>query len=141
MSDGTHKGPRVIVGGLSSIVGIGLDLVELSRISRSLERWGTRLVHKLMDPAEADALPEAGEPRVLAVATAIALKEAASKAIGTGWSRGVHWRQVVARSGPPAVDLTGRAAEVARRLGSSGSTRASVETRGDLLLAEVWLLR
>ncbi len=80
--------------------------------------------------------------RARAIAAAIALKEAASKALATGWSRGVHWRQVVARPGPPpAVELTGRAAEVAHARGSSGETSASIETRGDLLLAEVWLLK
>jgi holo-[acyl-carrier protein] synthase len=125
-----------------SVLGIGLDLVELSRVARSLERWGTRLVDRLMDPDEAGRLPPAGEPRVRAVAAAIALKEAASKALGTGWSHGVHWRQVVASPGPPAsVELTARASDVARRRGSSGRTSSSVETRGDLLLAEVWLLK
>jgi len=126
---------------LGDIVGVGLDLVELSRVARSLERWGDRLVSRLMDPGEAGALPSGRPERIQAVATAIALKEAASKALATGWSRGVHWRQVVARPGPPpAVELTGRAAEVARERGSSGTTMSSLETRGDLLLAEVWLL-
>lgn len=127
---------------MGGIVGIGLDLVELSRVAKSLARWGPRLVDKLMDPGEAGGLPARGEARVAAVATAIALKEAASKALSTGWSSGVHWRQVVATAGPPpGVQLTGRALEVARQLGSAGTTSASVETRGDLLLAEVWLLR
>ena len=127
---------------MDAIVGIGLDLVELSRVGRSLARWGPRLVDKLMDSDEAGRLPAGDEARVAAVATAIALKEAASKALSTGWSGGVHWRQVVAAAGPPpGVRLTGRALEVARQLGSSGTTSATVETRGDLLLAEVWLLR
>jgi len=127
---------------LGDIVGVGLDLVELSRVARSLSRWGDRLVARLMDPGEAGDLPRGAPERIQAVAAAIALKEAASKALATGWSRGVHWRQVVARPGPPArVELTGRAAEVARRRGSSGTTSCSVETRGDLLLAEVWLLK
>jgi len=126
---------------LSAIVGIGLDLVEISRVTRSLDRWGARLVDKLMDPEEASRLPAGGEDRARAVAAAIALKEAASKALGTGWSRGVHWRQVIARTGPPAtVLLTARAAHVARARGSSGATVTSMEARGDLLLAEVWLL-
>ena len=128
---------------MGAIVGVGLDLVELSRVERSLERWGERLVARLMDPAEAAALPTTPAERVHAVAAAIALKEAASKALATGWSHGVHWRQVVARPGsPPTVELVGRAAEVARTRGSSsGATTCSMENRGDLLLAEVWLLQ
>jgi holo-[acyl-carrier protein] synthase len=128
---------------LGAIVGIGLDLVELSRVARSLERWGDRLVAKLMDAGEAAALPPGGPARVETVAAAIALKEAASKALGTGWSGGVSWRHVIARPRPPAaVELTARAAEVARMRGSrSLTTSCSLETRGDLLLAEVWLLK
>jgi hypothetical protein len=66
-----------------------------------------------MDPAEAGRLPEPGRERVRAVALAIAAKEAASKAIGTGWSRGVRWRDVVWDA--DSVRLLGRALEVARR--------------------------
>jgi holo-[acyl-carrier protein] synthase len=71
-----------------------VDLVELDRVEASLERWGDRLVAKLMAPPEAARLPTAAPERVRAVALAIAAKEAASKAIGTGWSRGVRWRDV-----------------------------------------------
>jgi holo-[acyl-carrier protein] synthase len=124
-----------------SIIGIGIDLVELSRVERALSRWGGRLVDKLMDGEEANRLPRSGTERIHAVATAIALKEAASKALGTGWSHGVHWRHVVAQAAPPAVRLVDRAAEVAARRGSSGAATCSLEVRGDLLLAEVWLLR
>jgi holo-[acyl-carrier protein] synthase len=122
------------------LLAIGLDLVELSRVERSLGRWDGRLVDKLMDEDEASRLPAAGPDRIRAVAASIALKEAASKAIGTGWSHGVHWRQVVASPDAPAVRLIGAAARVAARRGSSGRTSAFLETRGDLLLAEVWLL-
>jgi holo-[acyl-carrier protein] synthase len=123
------------------LIGIGLDLVETARVERALERFGERFVRKLMDPAEASALPAGPEERARAVALAVAGKEAASKALGTGWSQGVRWRDVVVSTGPrPAVRLDGRAAEVARRLGSSGRSRARLEVRGTLALGEVWLL-
>jgi phosphopantetheinyl transferase (holo-ACP synthase) len=48
------------------VVGLGVDLVEWPRVARSLERWGERLVAKLMDPEEAARLPLAGEARLLA---------------------------------------------------------------------------
>lgn len=123
------------------IIGVGLDLVELDRVARSLARWGDRLVSKLMDASEAQRLPPAGDARTRAVALAIAGKEAASKAIGTGWSRGVFWRDVVVDAGPPAsVSLRRGAAAVARRLGSHGRTRTQLEVRGNLVLGEVRLL-
>jgi holo-[acyl-carrier protein] synthase len=123
------------------VIGIGLDLVETARVGRALDRFGDRFVHKLMDPEEAAALPAGGPERVTALALAIAGKEAASKALGTGWSRGVRWRDIVVSAGPEAaVRLDGRAAAVARELGSSGRCRLRLEVRGALALGELWLL-
>ena len=122
------------------VVGLGVDLVETSRVAGVLERWGDRFLAKVMEPAESLRLP-AGPDRVRAVALAIAGKEAASKALGTGWSRGVRWRDVVVDlAGAPAVHLHGQAAVVARRLGSSGRTRTFLEILGELAVGEVWLL-
>ena len=123
------------------VVGLGVDLVEWSRVARALERWGDRFVAKLMDPEEAFRLPARGEPRVLALALAVAGKEAASKALGTGWSQGVRWRDVVVTAGPePAVRLDGRAAAVARARGSSGRSRLRLSVDGALVIGEFWLL-
>ena len=122
------------------VLGLGVDLVEEERVARSLARWGERLVAKLMDPDEASRLP-AGEGRHAALARAIAAKEAASKALGTGWSGGVTWRDVVVELGPPpSVRLQRRAAEVARRLGSEGRTRTTLEVRDGLVIGRVLLL-
>jgi holo-[acyl-carrier protein] synthase len=122
------------------VVGLGVDLVETSRVERILARWGDHFLAKLMEPAESQRLPS-GPGRAAALALAIAGKEATSKALGTGWSRGVRWRDVVVElAGPPAVHLHGQAAAVARRLGSSGRTRASLEIQGELAVGEVWLL-
>jgi holo-[acyl-carrier protein] synthase len=122
------------------VVGLGVDLVETARVERILARWGDHFLAKLMEPAESQRLPS-GPGRAAALALAIAGKEATSKALGTGWSRGVRWRDVVVDlAGPPAVHLHGQAAAVARRLGSSGRTRASLEIQGELAVGEVWLL-
>jgi holo-[acyl-carrier protein] synthase len=123
------------------IVGVGIDLIEQERVARALERWGERLVAKLMGAEEAARLPVDGSDRARAVALAIAAKEAASKALGTGWSRGVAWRHVVVDLGPPlSVRLEGGALVRARRLGSEGRTRAALEVRGDLVIGQVRLL-
>ena len=122
------------------VIGLGVDLVELDRVERALQRWGGRLVEKLMGPDEGGRLPAAAADRARALALAIAAKEAASKALGTGWSRGVRWRDVVVDAGPPAsVRLEGGAAARARRLGSTGAVVAMLEVRGGLVLGEVWL--
>ena len=123
------------------VVGLGVDLVELGRVARSLDRWGLRLVGKLMDADEAGRLPATGEERARALALAIAGKEAASKALGTGWSRGVRWRDVDVRLLPePVVGLRGGAAARARALGSSGRTWVRLELRDELAVGEVRLL-
>ncbi len=128
-------------GVAAMVIGIGLDLVETERVARLLERYGDRFVRKLMDPEEAGALPGALPERARRLSLAVAGKEAASKALGTGWSRGVRWRDVVVSTGPEAaVRLAGRAAEVARERGSTGRTRVRLEIAGRYAIGEVWLL-
>jgi holo-[acyl-carrier protein] synthase len=122
------------------VVGLGVDLVELDRVEAALARWGDRLVAKLMDQEEAARLPGAAPERSLALARAIAAKEAASKAIGTGFSRGVRWRDLVLEPDGTAVRLVARALEHARRRGSRGSCRFSSELRGRLLVGEARLV-
>jgi len=123
------------------VIGIGLDLVETARVERALERFGERFVRKLMDPEEAGALPKTRPERALALALAVAGKEAASKALGTGWSQGVRWRDVVVSREPePSVRLDGRAATVARTRGSSGRGFLRLRAQGALTIGEFWLL-
>lgn len=124
------------------VIGIGLDLVEIARVEQALARFGNRFVRRLMDEDEASRLPSAPAARALAIALAVAGKEAASKALGTGWSNGVAWRQVVVEPGPPsAITLMGRAAEVARARGSAGRVRARVYREGEMAVAEALLVR
>lgn len=122
------------------VVGLGIDIVELDRVEAALARWGERFVEKLMDVEEARALPAAPGERARALAVAVGAKEAASKAIGTGWSRGVRWRDVVVRRDPPAVELRAAALEWARRLGSQGAGTLRFEARGNLVVAEFRLV-
>jgi holo-[acyl-carrier protein] synthase len=121
------------------ILGLGIDLVEIERVKTSHRRWGDRLLSRLMDDEEKDRLPADEDGRVRALALAIAGKEAASKALGTGWSHGVRWRDVVVGLEPARVELRGRAAFVARRLGSTGRTSTRLFVRGELAVGEVRL--
>jgi holo-[acyl-carrier protein] synthase len=121
------------------IVGLGIDLVELDRIDKALRRWGGVFLARIMDPAEVAGLPP-GWP-LLAVADAVAVKEAVSKAIGTGWSGGVRWRDVVVAHGSrPAARLDAAALAVARRIGSSGATEVRIDRPPGLVIATVRLL-
>jgi holo-[acyl-carrier protein] synthase len=100
------------------IVGIGLDLVDLDRLGRTLDRHGEAFVRRVCRDGEARS--GSGAARVAHVGGLFAAKEAAMKALGTGWAAGVGFRQVeVVRgaSGAPALRLHGEAERRARALG------------------------
>ena len=123
------------------VLGVGVDLVEIERVESALARWGRRIVDRLMAPAESARLPPEGPERTRAFAEAIAVKEAASKALGTGWTRGVAWRHVELERGPSPRALLHEGA--ARRAAALGARRARVvelTVRDGLAIAEVWLL-
>jgi holo-[acyl-carrier protein] synthase len=90
---------------------IGMDLVEIERIARALDRWGGRFLDRIFLAEEIDQ--RRIHPAALAqhVAGRFAAKEAAMKALGTGW-RGVAFRDICVgreRSGKPRLDFGGRA--------------------------------
>lgn len=100
------------------IAGIGVDMVKVERVSRSLDRFGERFVGKILAPDEIAVWRETRNPVAL-LAKRFAAKEAVAKALGTGMRGGVHFPQIVIRSkrsGAPEVVLSGAAAERAERL-------------------------
>ena len=97
------------------IVGVGLDLVSVERARAMLARHGQRLLTRCFAPDEVLRTGDAEH-----VAGLLAAKEAAFKALGTGWDMGVGWRDAVvsrAASGAPRLALTGGAAARAAELG------------------------
>lgn len=99
------------------ILGIGNDLIDIRRIEATLERFGDRFLDRIFTPLEkAKAERRKGVPRVYAstLAKRFAAKEACSKALGTGFRRGVFWRDlgvVNLPSGQPTMALNGGAAQ------------------------------
>ena len=101
------------------IVGTGVDIAETARIAQSLEHYGERFVRRICTPAEV-AYCERFKNKAERYAARFAAKEAAFKALGTGWAKGVRWLDVEVThqpSGKPELILTGRAQEVAKDLG------------------------
>jgi holo-[acyl-carrier protein] synthase len=101
------------------IVGIGVDLVKISRVHGLLERRGARALARLFTPAEARRCREGRHPPE-SFAARFAAKEAFFKAIGTGWGRGGSWTEVEvvsAPSGAPSIRLSGAAAALAEARG------------------------
>lgn len=93
------------------ILGLGTDLVELDRLQAAIQRQGEALLERLFTARERGLLQ--GDPQLLQRAGArFAAKEAAFKALGTGWGQGVRWHDVEVlggRGGPPTLEFTGAA--------------------------------
>ena len=95
------------------IIGLGSDLCDIRRIQNSLDRFGTRFTQRLFTQIERER-SERKPDAAASYAKRFAAKEACSKALGTGFRRGVFWRDmgvVNLRSGQPTLALTGGAAE------------------------------
>jgi holo-[acyl-carrier protein] synthase len=95
------------------IIGIGSDLIDIRRIERSLERYGERFIARLFTDIER-ARSERRRARAASYAKRFAAKEACAKALGTGMSRGVFWRDmgvVNLPGGKPTMHLTNGAAK------------------------------
>ena len=95
-----------------------MDIAETSRIERGLERHGERFTRRIFTPNEITYC-EKFKNRAERYAARFAAKEAAFKALGTGWREGIRWLDVEVThqpSGKPELLLTGRAQELAREL-------------------------
>jgi holo-[acyl-carrier protein] synthase len=101
------------------IVGTGIDLVEVPRVAAAIQRYGNRFLQRVFTEGEVRYC-ESKANRHERFAARFAAKEAAMKALGTGWSRGIRWRDLEVRRQPggrPTLAFHGRAAEVAGNLG------------------------
>lgn len=93
------------------IIGIGNDLVDIRRIEKTLERFGDRFTQRCFAPEEISRAERkrASGLHINTYAKRFAAKEACSKALGTGFSNGVFWRDIVVtndESGKPSLRLT-----------------------------------
>lgn len=101
------------------ILGHGVDLTEVTRIRRSVERYGDRFLERVFTEAEREYAGD-GPRRFERLAARFAAKEAVFKALGTGWAEGAGWTNIeVARepSGKPTLVLHDKAQEMARAMG------------------------
>ena len=94
------------------ILGIGNDLIDITRIEKTLEKYGEKFIKRIFTDVEREK-SEGRHLRAASYAKRYAAKEACSKALGTGFRRGVFWRDmgvVNLPSGKPTLKLTGGAA-------------------------------
>jgi holo-[acyl-carrier protein] synthase len=101
------------------ILGTGVDLAEVDRIKLAIERYGRRFLERVYTSAEV-AYVERKANRYERYAGRFAAKEAAMKAIGTGWRRGVRWQDFEVLNlptGKPTLYFHGEAARISKQLG------------------------
>jgi holo-[acyl-carrier protein] synthase len=101
------------------IVGTGIDIAEVPRIGQAIERFGERFLQRIFTAGEIRYCDSKAN-RVERYAARFAAKEAAMKALGTGWNHGVRWRDcevVRAPGGRPTMTFHGKAGEFAAKMG------------------------
>ena len=101
------------------VIGHGVDMIEVARIARMVERHGHRFLERVYTPAE-QAYCKDKKRMFEHLAARFAAKEAVLKALGTGWSGGIGWADVEVvheASGRPRIELHAGAAREARERG------------------------
>ena len=123
-----------------TILGIGLDATDIPRVERAIARYGDRFIHRIFTDTEITYCSSKYRPAPH-YAGRFAAKEAAMKALGTGHSRGVLWRdvEVVRHGGPPQLRFHGGAARRFEALGGRSSVVTITHT-DTLALAQVILM-
>ncbi|MGH8013068.1 MAG: holo-ACP synthase [Candidatus Binataceae bacterium] len=104
---------------MAAIIGTGIDVIEVERVERALNRphTGARFRARIFTEAEILYCESRGRPRYQSYAARFAAKEAVMKAMGTGWNRNVGWREIEVtreRGRAPRITLHGKTADFAR---------------------------
>ena len=124
------------------IAGIGVDIVDISRIEKLVDRYGERFLRRVYTEKET-AYAKSGANTAERLAGRFAVKEAVMKALGTGKSQGILWRDVETvrgRFGKPEVHLHGQAVKWAK-MRESGPVHVSITHDGGKAVAFVILER
>lgn len=125
------------------IIGLGSDLIDIRRIEKSLERHGQRFITRLFTETE-QRKSEGRKQRAASYAKRFAAKEACAKALGTGLSQGVFWRDMgVANlpTGKPTMVLTGGAlARLTEMTPSGRSASIHLTITDDYPLAQAFVI-
>jgi holo-[acyl-carrier protein] synthase len=122
------------------ILGVGTDLIEISRIAKSIDRYGDHFLHRVYTAGEI-AYCSRKKQSAESYASRFAAKEAAAKALGTGISHGVSWREFEVTREPgmrPEIRFHGRAASIAESMGVRRASLSLTHSR-DLAMAHVTL--
>jgi holo-[acyl-carrier protein] synthase len=125
---------------MPNIIGLGLDATDIDRITDTIDRYGDRFLRRIFTDGEIGYCMRRRVPAIH-FAGRFAAKEAAMKALGTGNSQGVLWRdvEVVRRGGPPQLQFHGGAGRRFAAMGGKASL-LTITHSDDLALAQVLIM-
>ncbi len=121
------------------VVGLGTDLMEIERVRQSIARFGSRFLERVFTPEEIGYC-QRKKNAAESFAARFAAKEAGAKALGTGISRGVSWKEIEVRRRPgerPTLHWSGRAAERAQELGVTSVSLSLSHSRSEAMAVVV----
>ena len=124
------------------IFGIGTDIVQVSRIQKSLDRYGEQFARRILAETELEDFRRTLQPARF-LARRFAAKEALAKAYGTGFSGGLTFRDIAVThdaAGKPVLQLAGRAAELQQEMGI-GEDFISISDEREYAVAFVTVLK
>lgn len=125
------------------IIGIGNDLINISRIEKTIERFGDRFIQRIFTEQE-QIKSEKRRLRVASYAKRFAAKEACSKALGTGFRKGVFWHDmgvINLPSGKPTMNLTGGALKRLKEITPEGQVaHIDLTLTDELPMAEAFVI-
>jgi holo-[acyl-carrier protein] synthase len=125
---------------MSSIIGLGLDATDIHRIAQTIERYGNRFLHRVFTEGEVAYCQRRRVPAIH-FAGRFAAKEAAMKALGTGHTQQVLWRdvEVIRGGGPPRLEFHGGAGRRFTAIGARSSLLTITHSE-TLAMAQVLLI-
>lgn len=126
---------------MTDVKGIGVDLVQIRRLRRVVERWSDRFLQRVFTPGELEYCLRRRDP-IPHLAARFAAKEASLKALGTGLRMGIRWKdlEVSRKPGePPTLILHGRSREIGLARGAS-QILLSLTHDGEYAIAQALLM-
>jgi len=126
---------------MSAVKGIGVDLVRVARIREMMERWDRRFLSRVFTSEELTYSLKRRRPEQH-LAARFAAKEAALKALGTGLSMGIRWREIEVRRDrgeAPTIHFSGKMDDLSRERGATRSL-VSLTHDGEYAMAQVLLM-
>ena len=118
----------------------GIDLVKVERIKKIYSKFEYRFLEKLFSKKEIEQIVKSGKNEIIKIAGKFSCKEAAAKALGTGISRGLTFKDfeiLTTTSGQPEINLKGKAKKIIQTIESSN---VSISHDGEYLVSVVTFL-